>query len=284
MDASEMTQRFTHTVLPSLEREVMRLGVAGNYGMGPDDITYAAERGVNYWVWSPMMRKITPALREVTKRNREGHVVSLLGIAYTGGMVRRGVDKARKRLGTDYIDCYKLSWLNRTSLLSSGIQDAVLELKEKGVIRSIGTSIHDRKRAGDLARDSILDTFMIRYNAKHPGAEQDIFPHLSVRNPTIVSYTATSWRQLLRPIKGIEMPPWPGASGSDAPPPLTAGLCYRFCLSSPHVHVTVTGPANRQQLDDNLAAIEAGPLSDEEDAWIRQYGKLVKQKKRLPFV
>jgi predicted aldo/keto reductase-like oxidoreductase len=102
--------------------------------------------------------------------------------------------------------------------------------------------------------------------------------------PTVVSYTATSWRQLLRPIKGIEMPPWPGEAASNVPPPLTAGLCYRFCLSSPHVHVTITGPADRQQLDDNLAAIEAGPLSNDEHAWVRQYGKLVKKKKRLPFV
>ncbi|MBL4846571.1 MAG: hypothetical protein JKY65_13680 [Planctomycetes bacterium] len=70
--------------------------------------------------------------------------------------------------------------------------------------------------------------------------------------------TATSWRQLLKPIRGLEMPPWPGSDGSQ-PPPMTAGLCYRFCLTSPHVHVVLTGPASREQLDENLAALEAGP-------------------------
>ncbi len=48
----------------------------------------------------------------------------------------------------------------------------------------------------------------------------------------LVSYTATSWRQLLKPVKGLEMPPWPGAD--PAPPPLTAALCYRFRSSCRH--------------------------------------------------
>ena len=55
----------------------------------------------------------------------------------------------------------------------------------------------------------------------------------------------------------------------------TAGDCYRWCLSSPHVDVTLTGPASTQQLDENLAAIERGPLTAEEDTWMRDFGKVV---------
>lgn len=283
---SASSASFSHTQLPSLGKTVFRLGVAGNYGLQTDDIRYAAERGVCYWVWTPTFKQVTPALREILAQDRERHVVSLLDMAVTAGMVRRGVDKALRLLGTDYLDCYKLGWLRRTSLLTKGVSEQLLRLKEEGKIRSIGTSIHDRKRAGQLAEDSILDTFMIRYNAKHPGAEQDIFPHLGQRRPTIISYTATSWRQLLRPLNmGIDLPPWPGSAAvSPTPPPLTAGLCYRFVLSSPHVHVALTGPGTRAQLDENLAAVEDGPLSPEEDEWVRAYGRLVKQKKRLPFI
>lgn len=276
---------FTHTELPSLGKRVLRMGVGGNYGLESRDIHHAAERGVGYWLWTPSFRKVTPALRELLAQDREGHVVALLDMAYTAGMVRRGVHKALRKLGTDYVDCYKLGWLGRTALLTEGISDALLRLKDEGKIRSIGTSIHDRRRAGALARDSILDTFMIRYNAKHPGAEQDIFPHLDLRHPTIVAYTATSWRQLLRPIKGIEMDPWPGDDdGGDRPPPLTAALCYRFCLSSPHVHVAITAPKTRGELDENLDALGQGALSPDEESWVRAYGKAVKGKKRLPYL
>ena len=96
-----------------------------------------------------------------------------------------------------------------------------------------------------------------------PGAERDIFPHYEARRPLTVAYTATSWRKLLSRPKG-----WDG-------PLMSAGQCYRFCLSSPHVDVTLTGPKNLQQLDDNLRALEDGPLSADEEAWIRPFGQAV---------
>ena len=275
---------FRHVDLPRVGKRVMRLGVAGNYGLKTSDIEHAAERGVNFWVWSPRFKQVTPALRRLLAEDRERHVVAMFGMAYTAGAVRKGLDKARRLLDTDYLDVYQLGWLGRGSFFGQGIQDALVTAREEGLTRAVGTSIHDRRRAGELARDSVLDLLMIRYNAAHPGAEQDIFPHLQHRDPALICYTATSWRQLLKPLKGMEMPPWPGDPGATSPPPLTAPLCYRFCLSSPHVHVTLTGPADRAQFDENLAALDQGPLSDEEEAWVRAYGQQVKSRKRIPFM
>jgi len=276
---------FAHVDLPRLDRRALRLGVAANYGMTSADVTYAAERGVNLWLWGRTYTKATAPLRELLARDREAHVVVALGaIVCTARGVRKAVDRARKKLGVDQIDLFLLPWLGKMSRFSGGVQSALVELRETGVVRAVGTSIHDRKRAGALARDSILDGFMLRYNAKHPGAEQDVFPHLEARNPLVLSYTNTSWRQLIRPLKGIEMPPWPGDSPAAGIPPLTAPLCYRFVLSNPHVHAAWTGPANREQLDENLAALDAGPLSPDEEAWVREYGKQVKAKRRLDYV
>jgi aryl-alcohol dehydrogenase-like predicted oxidoreductase len=279
-----MGDAFTHTDLPRQGKRVLRLGVAGNYGLQTADIHHAAERGVGFWLWTPRFKTVTPALREILSRERQSHVVATLNMAYTGGMVRRSVEKTLRALGTDHVDVFLLGWLGRMSFLSRGIQDALRSLLEEGKIRAVGTSIHDRTRAGQLARDSILDAFMLRYNAKHPGAEQDVFPHLDVRKPLVISYTATSWGQLLRPTRGVEMPAWPGPSSPGSVPPLTAPLCYRFCLSSPHVHVALTGPKNRAQLDENLAALDDGPLSAEEEAWVREYGRQVKARRKIPFL
>ncbi len=280
-----MTGDFASATLPPpLSARVLRLGVAGNYGLAAADIPHAADRGVNYWVWTPNFKKVTPGLREVLAARRERHVVAMLGVAYTAGMARRGVEKALRMLGTDHLDVYQLSWLGRGSFFGEGIQATLAALRAEGKVRAIGCSIHDRTRAGELARDSILDLLMIRYNAAHPGAEQDVFPHLAHRHPTVVAYTATSWRQLLKPL-GIGMPPWPGPPGEGPlPPPLTPALCYRFCLSSPHVHVVLTGPNDRAQLDANLDALEAGPLPPEEDAWVREYGRQVRARKRIPYL
>lgn len=207
----------------------------------------------------------------------------MLGWGFFGWQVRRSVENALRKLGTDYLDVFKLGWLGRTSIYSKGIIDTLLKLKQEGRILSIGTSIHDRKRAGRLAQDSEIDLFMIRYNAKHPGAEQEIFPHLSKRNPAVVSYTALAWGQLIRPLKEIVMPPWPGGESFNGPP-LSPAICYRFVLTNPNVHVVLTGPQNREQLSLNMDAIKQGPLEPDEMNWIRQYGQLVKSKKRLDYV
>jgi predicted aldo/keto reductase-like oxidoreductase len=281
---SDNREAFTSTTLPSLGKRVLRIGLAGNYGIDASGVSLAAERGVNFWLYSPRFKQVTPVLRELLRKDREAHVVSLLDSALLAGGPRRGIERALKLLGTDYVDCYKLGWLGRTSRFSDGIRDTLQALREEGKVRAIGCSIHDRPRAAALARESILDTFMIRYSAKHPGAEQDIFPHLAARNPTIIAYTATAWGQLLKPVSGIDkLAPWPG-DHADSIPPLTGPLCYRFCLTSPHVHVVLTGPKDSRQLEQNLDALDAGPLSAEQLQWVRDYGAFVKRKHRRDYI
>lgn len=274
-----MERTWKTVTLPKLERSVTRLGVAPNYGLRSADIAYAAERGVNYWLFSPSggERWCTSGLRELLRKERDRHVVAVLGGGYLPWMVRWTLERARKALDIDTLDVFQLGWLGVGSALSPGIEELLLEAKREGKIRAIGTSIHDRERAGRLAEDSCMDLFMLRYNAAHPGAERDVFPHLARRDPAVVAYTATSWGQLLK-AKAPGLPPWPGEG---AAPPMTAPMCYRFQLQSPHVHVAITGPGSRAQLDENLGALDAGPLSPEEDAWIRDYGRIV-AKNKLP--
>ena len=281
---SRIQSDFAFRVLPVIEKEVFRMGIAGNYGIDSSDVRWAAENGANYWIWGASFKKITAGIKEVIGKDREKNVVSLLGWGFFGWQVRQSIEKALRTLNTDYLDVFKLGWLGRTSTYSRGVVDTLLKLKQEGKIKAIGTSIHDRKRAGKLALDSELDLLMIRYNAKHTGAEEDIFPYLKKRNPSVVSYTALAWQQLINPIKDIEMPPWPGSREAAKIPPLTPELCYRFVLSNPHVHLVLTGPKNREQLMMNFRAMQQGALTTEELDWIRQYGKQVRSKKKFDYI
>ena len=275
---------FAFRVLPIIDKRVFRLGIAGNYGIDSSDVKWAAEHGANYWVWGHSFKKVTAGIKEVIRQDREKNVVSLLGWGFFGRQVRRSVEKALRNLNTDYLDVFKLGWLGRTSIYSQGVVDSLLKLKQEGKIKAIGTSIHDRKRAGKLALDSELDLLMIRYNAKHTGAEEDIFPYLKQRNPSVVSYTALAWQQLINPVKDIEMAPWPGSKEEAKIPPLTPELCYRFVLSNPHVHLVLTGPKNREQLMMNFRAIQQGALTPQELDWIRKYGKLIRSKRKFDYI
>ena len=274
---------FTHTTLPVINKEVMRMGVAGNYGIESDSIRWASEQGVNYWLWGKSFGKVADGIREVINKDREKQVVAFLSWGFFGWQIRKSVEKALRQLNTDYLDVFKLGWLGKMSAYTGSTIDTLLKLKEEGKIKAIGTSIHDRQRAGKLALDSELDLLMIRYSAKHPGAEQDIFPHLANRNTGIISYTALAWGQLIKPLKNIEIPPWPGPENLKVPP-LTPELCYRFVLSNPNVHVVLTGPRNQKQMEQNLQAIQKGPLTSDELDWIRDYGRQVRASKKLDYV
>jgi len=260
-----MNDDFLYRNVPALGRRVFRLGLATNFGVEGVDLEWALGQGVNYVFWTPNARQVTKSLQGALKRDRESIVLACgPTTGYFGGGIRRACERLLKKLDTEYIDIFQLFWLGRTSAWTSSTIDALVSLRESGMVRAIGVSIHDRKRAGKLVEDSPLDMLMVRYNAAHPGAEIDIFPHLAKRKPAIVAYTATRWRGLLKRSKG-----WNG-------PVMTASDCYRFCLSNPHVDLTLTGPKNRRQLQENISNLrEKGPLSEEETHWIRDFGQVV---------
>ncbi len=257
---------FTHRTLRAAGKPVHRLGLALNMGLDAHGVERAVERGVNYLFLTRMRTGgVLPVVKAALRRDRERFVLaSGPSLGFTAGNVRRGTESILRRVGVDYLDVLQVFWAGRMSALTDSVLGELVKLREEGKARAIGVSIHDRPRAGQLAEASPLDLFMIRYNAAHPGAEKDIFPHLGTRQPSVVAYTATSWRALLRtPRSWTERP-------------ATAGDCYRFCLSSPHVDVVLTGPKTEAELDENLAALEKGPLSAEEDAWIRRLGVAVR--------
>ena len=103
-----------------------------------------------------------------------------------------------------------------------------------------------------------LDMLMIRYNAAHRGAEQDVFPVTTARSMPVVTYTGLRWRALLAPTP--EDPP------GFRPP--SAAECYRFCLAHPAVSVALMAPGDRRQLEENLRLLEdwraPDPIESEE--------------------
>jgi aryl-alcohol dehydrogenase-like predicted oxidoreductase len=67
----------------------------------------------------------------------------------------------------------------------------------------------------------------------------------------------------------------------EAPPP--ARDCYRFALSQPAVSLVLCGPANREQMQEALRALDAGPLDAEAMARMRRIGDHVYGRYRPQF-
>ena len=171
---------------------------------------------------------------------------------------------------TDYIDIFLFLGVMKEKHFTEHDKEELCRFREEGKVRAIGISTHDRKFAGKLAAEGVLDVLMIRYNAAHRGAENDIFPYLKQHDTGLISYTATRWSYLLRRPRG-----WP----EDGRIP-TSDMCYRFVLSNPHVDVCLTAPSNIRQLEDNLNALENGPLSEEDMKFMREFGDVVHRAKK----
>ncbi|MDH4156387.1 MAG: aldo/keto reductase, partial [candidate division Zixibacteria bacterium] len=251
-----MEYNFSHTTLGRTGLEVCRLGLSASYRPGRKVIYRAIDEGVNYLFGFGFDTQMTAVLRDVLKSRREQFVIATGAYNLLLGHpnFRRTLEKRLRKLRTDYIDVFYFLGVTRAKYFNPRVRDELCRLREEGKVRAVGISTHDRKLAGRLAEEGALDVLMIRYNAAHRGAEQDIFPYLQPYNPGIVSFTATRWRYLLRRPRG-----WPGSE-----PVPTPSMCYRFVLSHPRVHVCMTAPSNLKHLEQNLSALREGPLSDEE--------------------
>jgi len=249
-----------------------RLGISSSYGAPAEAFEEAFERGCNYFVVGSFMKgrskEMIRAIQNITRRgDRDKLVVCLMEYTHSYFIGQRHFYKGLKLLGLDFVDVLMLGYYPRKP--RQQVMDLALNLKEKGEVKHLGLSGHNRKLFPTLVEGPI-DIFQVRYNAANSGAEQDVFPRVGGANrPGIISFTATRWGQLLKESK---MPP--------GEKPLTARDCYRFVLSHPAVDVCMTGARNLMMMRENLETLEAGPLSPEEMERVRRIGDHVYGKPR----
>jgi predicted aldo/keto reductase-like oxidoreductase len=253
--------------------KVGRLGIASGYGAPTEAIEEAFERGCNYFTWGTVIKGYNPKMRLalkniVAKGRRDRLVLAAFTYAHSNYFTERMLRRGLKSAGLDHADVLILGYFSKR--VPRRLIDGALKMKEKGLVRFIGLSSHDRKLLGRLAGDGDFDVLHLRYNAAHPGAEQDIFPFvIGERRPGLVAFTATRWGQLL---KAKKMPP--------GEKPLTAADCYRFVLSNPAIDVCMSGARTVEQMRENLALLDAGPMSADELARARRIGDFLHGPKR----
>ena len=258
---------LARTTLGRTGKSVAQLGLSASYRPGDRTVRRALDEGVNYLFAYGIDTQMNRVIRTLTPDQRDKLVIA------TGGYnwlvwhppLSRSLENALRRLHTDYIDVFHYLGILKPADLGPRVRDELAAIRADPRVRAVAVSCHDRKLAGQLAAAGDVDVLMIRYNAAHPGAETDVFPHVRAHGTGVVSYTATRWTYLLRRPKG-----WP----ADAPV-ATPGQCYRFALSNPNVQVVLTAPRTEHELLENLAEVKRGPLPDDELVFMRRFGACV---------
>jgi aryl-alcohol dehydrogenase-like predicted oxidoreductase len=262
-----MQQDFLSAPFGKLGTPVCRIGLSASYRPGRKTIYKALDEGLNYLFFYGFDSQMTGVLRDTIHARRDQYVLATgaynLIIGHTN--LRRTLEKRLRQTGAEYIDVFHFLGIMKRRHFTPRVREELQAVRESGLVRAVAVSCHDRKFAAELAREGVIDAMMIRYNAAHRGAETDIFPALPDSKPGVVSYTATRWRRLISRPRGY---PADGRIPS-------AGMCYRFVLANPAVHVCLMAPSNLEQFEANLAEVRQGPLAEDQMQFMRDFGDAV---------
>ncbi len=271
---------FLVTSAAAFGQPVCRLGLAsyGQTAITPEDVLYALSRGINFLNWQglaegPSRGDAFSQAVAALGTNRPSVVVCAQFGARNATDAATELQSALAVLGTDYIDVLTVYYVEREAewqeITSPGGALAYLRNAQRdGVVRRLGVTSHQRPLAARMAASGLLDLVMVRYNAAHRGAEQDVFPITRSLGLPVIAYTALRWGALLRPTP-------------DDPPGFLvprAADWYRFVLQNPAVTVTLAAPQTRAELDEDLGVLDAtGLLGDADYDSLARHGERVRR-------
>jgi aryl-alcohol dehydrogenase-like predicted oxidoreductase len=243
------------------------LGLGSSYGIEERDVERAFDRGIGYFYWGSVRRPaFGRGVRSCAKRDRDRVITVVQTYSRVAALVGPSLELALRGLKIEYTDFLLLGWWNEAP--PERIVDAARRLVDQGKARHLLISGHNRPSFARYMDDATYGGIMVRYNAAHPGAEKEVFPLLPApaeRRPAVVAYTATRWGHLCDP----KLTP-PG----EATP--RASDCYRFALTNPDVNLCLAGPKNAAELDEAMAALDRGPMTADELAWMKRVGAFVR--------
>ncbi|MBM81562.1 MAG: aldo/keto reductase [Planctomycetaceae bacterium] len=212
--------------------------------------------------------------RYISSRRDEFYLATKCGCSYTQhedhieidhvwekDVVARNIETSLKRLQCDSIDLLQFHGGDAVTLQKSGLIDLLLQYRDQGVIKFIGSS-SKLPSLPDLIDLAVFDTFQIPYSCLSPEHNELITragesgagiiirggiahggPDAEIQRPALNDvWTAAGLDELV----SDEMS--------------RAELILRYTLTHPHCDTTIVGTCNHEHLAENLAAAAKGPL------------------------
>jgi len=232
----------------------------------PDTVLAAYDRGVNFFFVSadlhwPRYQPLRAGLeRLLAARPGARDRIVVAGVSY---IVQRDFCSVAFQELVDAVP-----GLERLDLLVAGgaysadeprfARYATLRAERHVGARAIGASFHDRGAALRCIDDETFDIAFVRYNAAHPGARVDLFPHLPRPRDTLV-YNFTTTRghvpETAFPGLGLDDDHWR--------PRVTDH--YRLAAARPELDGLLCSPRTPVMLDGLRQAMACRPLDEEEE-------------------
>lgn len=272
-ESSNTLPPFTRGVLGRTGVPVCRLGMRVSAGTSTETFEYAIERGVNYFDWGYMRDEgafrgaFVGAMRnQAPRRDR----LLIVGWTFRPEAEDAVIMSVLRNLRTDYLDVLLLSWDDAPIYV-----EQALRLKERGFVRRIGIidrNIGDTRyiehrqariqESASLLANPVFDVFHVEYNPSvHAFLEHEFFPKVPPEKPPAIVAHWPASVGLVRDCRAV---------GLDEPVPAWEDF-YRFVLTHPAISICLSAAVRREQLDRALAALERGPMTEEELTWMLRF-------------
>ncbi|NEP56438.1 MAG: aldo/keto reductase [Symploca sp. SIO2G7] len=242
------------------------LGLAGYQAMDSSCAALAFEAGVNcFFFYDFSHENLLKGLKPIVATEREQLLVATGSVERNIGKLQQYLEQVQCYLDLDVIDVFFAEYVNPSDDIAQiwAILDELYAWKEKGLIRYVGATTHNRAIALELIKSGKCEVLMHRYNMAHCKAQEQVFPMAQQAGIPVVAFTCTRWGQLLQGHRN-----WQGEIPK-------AADCYRYALHQKAVRLALTAPQTTAQLEENLSVLQAPQLAAEEVEQWEEYGALV---------
>jgi diketogulonate reductase-like aldo/keto reductase len=243
---------------------VAPLGISGRFELPERGFRVAIEAGVNCFFWEPGYRSQTRCWQRLPTSLKERLVVVAGSFAADARSVRRDLQHALQSLGVSRLAVFLLFWVRSQARLAEETLEALVEIREAGLVQAVGLSTHLRPLAVQAVRDG-WDVVMVRHSLAHRGAEGELFPMAAQEGTGVIVFSSLCSGRL---------PKAPDSHAAQRPRP-TPAECYRYSLSHPGVSACLSAPRDLDQLRHNLQVLTDPTLDAEAMAALRPWGDAV---------
>ncbi|MDN6343495.1 MAG: aldo/keto reductase [Tetragenococcus koreensis] len=258
-------------------------------------LKYVIDSGVNFldtaYVYG--LGRSEELIGEVVKElgNREQLVIATKGaqngdeIDNSPEFLKKTVRESLKRLQTDYIDLFYIHFPDDNTPKDEAVQ-ALKELKEEGLIHSIGVSNFSLEQLKEANKNGDVDVFEGYYNLLHRESEKELFPYLRENHISFVPYFPFQSGLLTGKYKGNETFPEGDLRGGQedfqgdkfqenvkkvdqlkkiaaAKDTTVANIVLAFYLQIDVIDAIIPGAKRKEQVDSNLKTLDVSLTKDE---------------------
>lgn len=221
----------------------------------------------------PVLRLI-PSLRSSAQKIRG----SQMSQDFSPDYLRSAVEASLKRLRTDYLDLFQLHSPPAAVLEAGKYLETLEKLKSQGKIRYYGVACVEVAHAEFCLAHSGISAVQIQVNLLNYESASGFLERARQAGLAVVARQPLASGFLARPITELQPMQFPipraeydqiyarvaHCQGLASPPRTIAQAAIQFALHAPAVSLVLPGMSSRRHLEQNLQALEAPELSEEE--------------------